>query len=80
MINFWEKRIINLGRESDQGLASHPLPTLLLGILVHHCSSSSSFFVLFLNWELALHTMTCMQNVGALRLLGECSTRCHLGM
>ncbi len=24
--------------------------------------------------------LTCMQNVGALRMLGECSTRCHLEM
>jgi hypothetical protein len=24
--------------------------------------------------------LTCMQNVGALRMLGECSTRCHLKM
>jgi hypothetical protein len=23
---------------------------------------------------------TCMQNVGAWRMLGECSTRCHLEM
>jgi len=23
---------------------------------------------------------TCMQNVGTLRMLGECSTRCHLEM
>jgi hypothetical protein len=23
---------------------------------------------------------TCMQNVGALKMLGECSTRCHLEM
>ncbi len=24
--------------------------------------------------------LTCMQNVGTLRVLGECSTRCHLKM
>ncbi len=24
--------------------------------------------------------LTCMQNVGALKMLGECSTRCHLEM
>ncbi|CAK9225267.1 unnamed protein product [Sphagnum troendelagicum] len=24
--------------------------------------------------------LTCMQSVGALRMLGECSTRCHLEM
>ncbi len=29
-------------------------------------------------WEIAW--LTCMQNVGAFRRLGECSTRCHLKM
>jgi len=29
-------------------------------------------------WGIA--RLTCMQNVGALRMLGECSTRCHLKM
>ncbi len=29
-------------------------------------------------WQIAW--LTCMQNVGALRMLGECSTRCHLEM
>jgi hypothetical protein len=29
-------------------------------------------------WQIA--RFTCMQNVGAWRMLGECSTRCHLEM
>jgi hypothetical protein len=29
-------------------------------------------------WRVAW--LTCMQNVGALRMLGKCSTSCHLKM
>jgi len=28
----------------------------------------------------AIAWLTCMQNVGALRMLGECSRRCHFKM
>jgi hypothetical protein len=28
----------------------------------------------------AIACLTCMQNVGTLRMLGECSRRCHLEM
>jgi len=37
-------------------------------------SGCESDVFVFIAW------LTCMQNVGALRMLGECSTRCQLEM
>jgi hypothetical protein len=40
---------------------------------------NSSFKVVVILMSLcAIASLTCMQNVGALRMLGECSTRCRL--